>query len=106
MLKACDDLLRGHSDLETEILSRILRDHPSGYVIACGGGVIERRHNRQILQNFGRAGGIVVHITREKEEVIRYLINEKDRPQWGEEIRSGKPSSRQIMHLPGPDALL
>lgn len=42
-----------------------------------------------MLKEFGRNIGPVIHITREKEEVIRYLIDEKDRPQWGEDMRTG-----------------
>ena len=58
-------------------------------MIACGGGVVEREENRAMLKEFGRSIGPVIHITREKEEVIRYLIDEKDRPQWGEDMRTG-----------------
>lgn len=57
-------------------------------MIACGGGVVEREENRRMLKDFGKDIGPVIHITREKEEVIRYLIDEKDRPQWGEDMRT------------------
>lgn len=59
-------------------------------MIACGGGVVEREENRILLAGHRHRGGLVIHMTREKEDVIRYLVNEKDRPQWGEEIRSGE----------------
>lgn len=81
--------LPASSDLETDILRRLLAEHPRDYVIACGGGVVEREENRAMLQEFGRSVGPVIHVTREKEEVIRYLIDEKDRPQWGEDMRTG-----------------
>lgn len=77
------------SDLETDILRRLLAEHPRDTVIACGGGVVEREENRAMLTEFGRNIGPVIHVTREKEEVIRYLIDEKDRPQWGEDMRTG-----------------
>lgn len=87
------EYVRQHSwesfrDLETELLGKILSEHARGYVIACGGGVVEREENRTLLLGHVARGGLVIHMTREKEEVIRYLINERDRPQWGEEIRS------------------
>ena len=87
------------SDLETELLGKILSEHAQGYVIACGGGVVEREENRTLLLGHVARGGLVIHMTREKEEVIRYLINERDRPQWGEEIRSGGLTVRACWRL-------
>lgn len=55
-------------------------------MIACGGGVVEREANRDLLALF-RESGPVVHVVRDKEETVRYLIDEVRRPAWGEEIR-------------------
>ncbi|KAJ8291374.1 Pentafunctional AROM polypeptide [Rhodotorula toruloides] len=75
-------------DAETVILKRLLEEHPRGYVIACGGGVVEREENRNLLQRFREGGGPIVHVVRDKEETVRYLVDEQARPSWGEEIRS------------------
>ena len=56
--------------------------------MGCGGGVIERPENRTLLQEHGQRGGVVCHIVRQKDDVIRYLINEKSRPKYAEEIRT------------------
>ncbi|GAA5996741.1 hypothetical protein JCM5350_008370, partial [Sporobolomyces pararoseus] len=74
-------------DAETKILRKILEDHPKDFVIACGGGVVEREVNRDLLRKFKDEGGTIVHVVRDKEETVRYLVDESARPSWGEEIR-------------------
>ncbi|GAA6012723.1 hypothetical protein JCM11491_002542 [Sporobolomyces phaffii] len=74
-------------DAETLILKKLLQDHPKDFVIACGGGVVERELNRQLLQQFKDRGGTIVHVVRDKDETVRYLVDESARPSWGEEIR-------------------
>ncbi|BGP52335.1 hypothetical protein JCM10450v2_008306 [Rhodotorula kratochvilovae] len=74
-------------DAETVILKKLFDEHPRGYVIACGGGVVEREENRELLRKFKQAGGPIVHVVRDKEETVRYLVDEQARPSWGEEIR-------------------
>ncbi|CAJ0841439.1 6705_t:CDS:2 [Entrophospora sp. SA101] len=54
-------------DKEQEIFKALLKDYATGYVISCG-------------------GGIVVHIFRDIQEVIKYLNKDEARPQYGEEI--------------------
>ncbi|KAM0787162.1 hypothetical protein ACM66B_006412 [Microbotryomycetes sp. NB124-2] len=75
-------------DAETVILRKLLAEHPSGYVIACGGGVVERQENRQLLAQFRDDGHPIVHVIRDKTETVRYLVDETRRPSWGEEIRT------------------
>ncbi|GAA5845928.1 hypothetical protein JCM9279_002427 [Rhodotorula babjevae] len=75
-------------DAETRILAQLLREHPRGYVVACGGGVVERDENRDMLARFRDERGCpIVHVVRDKEETVRYLVDEQARPAWGEEIR-------------------
>ncbi|GAA6053999.1 hypothetical protein JCM3770_002411 [Rhodotorula araucariae] len=74
-------------DAETVILKKLLEEHPRGYVIACGGGVVEREENRELLRWFKQGGGPIVHVVRDKDETVRYLVDEQARPSWGEEIR-------------------
>ncbi|GAA5932302.1 uncharacterized protein JCM15063_001184 [Sporobolomyces koalae] len=74
-------------EAETQILAKLLSDHPKDYVIACGGGVVEREANRDLLKAFRERGGTIVHVVRDKDETVRYLVDETARPSWGEEIR-------------------
>lgn len=63
-------------DAETVILKKILSEHPTGVVIACGGGVVEREENRRLLCEFRDSGKPIVHVVRDKEETVRYLVDE------------------------------
>jgi shikimate kinase len=45
-------------------------------VIACGGGVVDREENVETLRRFREGGGVIVHVVRDKEEVVHYLIDE------------------------------
>ncbi|ORY88662.1 type I 3-dehydroquinase-domain-containing protein [Leucosporidium creatinivorum] len=74
-------------DAESIILRKLFAEHPKGVVIACGGGVVEREENRELLKQFRDDGHPIVHVVRDKEETIRYLVDEAARPAWGEEIR-------------------
>ena len=47
--------------------------YPTNKVIACGGGVVERPENREILKAFAESHGPVIHVLREKDIVLRYL---------------------------------
>ncbi|KAH8927754.1 SKI-domain-containing protein [Atractiella rhizophila] len=75
-------------DEETGILEGLLDKCGTGYVVACGGGVVERERNRELLKEFGRSGGTVIHVRRDEGEVVKYLVSEKTRPLWDEHIRS------------------
>lgn len=69
---------------ETEILQRLVDQHPRGYVIACGGGVVERPENRDLLDHFRKHVGPIVHVVRDQDETVRYLVDE---------------SARSVLHL-------
>lgn len=64
---------------ETEILRRLVDQHPTGYVIACGGGVVESPENRALLDRFSRDVGPIVHVVRDQDETVRYLVDESAR---------------------------
>jgi shikimate kinase len=63
-------------DCETQILKKLLEERPRGWVIACGGGVVDREENVEMLREFRDGGGVIVHVVRDKEEVVHYLIDE------------------------------
>ncbi|CAG8654129.1 32640_t:CDS:2, partial [Racocetra persica] len=72
---------------EFEILSSLLQAYPSGYIISCGGGIVESLHARDLLKAYIREKGIVIHLVRDIKEVEEYLNRlNKDtaRPKYGE----------------------
>ncbi|GAA5851985.1 hypothetical protein JCM8547_000118 [Rhodosporidiobolus lusitaniae] len=72
---------------ETVILRKLLEERPKGWVIACGGGVVDQEENCELLRKFKEGGGVIVHVVRDKEEVVHYLIDEHRKPAWGEDFR-------------------
>ncbi|CAG8543766.1 7219_t:CDS:2, partial [Ambispora gerdemannii] len=73
---------------ETELLSSLLENNGFGYIISCGGGIIETENSREILQKYiNEKNGIVVHLVRDIDEVEKYLGQDKTRPVYGETVR-------------------
>ncbi|KAI9483923.1 MAG: EPSP synthase-domain-containing protein [Benjaminiella poitrasii] len=74
---------------ETEALKQLLSkdsEYGQGYVIACGGGIIETEESREILKKHAKEGGKVLHLVRDLEQVVRYLNRDKTRPMYGEDM--------------------
>lgn len=74
---------------ETEALKQLLeRDSQYGrnYVISCGGGIVETAESREVLKEHTRAGGKVLHLVRDLDQVVRYLNRDKTRPMYGEDM--------------------
>lgn len=72
--------------IELDLLQRKLRDHPTGYIFACGGGVVETTEARELLTRFHQAGGIVIHVHRNIENVMEFLNIDKSRPAYTEDM--------------------
>ncbi|CAG8573350.1 540_t:CDS:2 [Ambispora leptoticha] len=73
---------------ETELLSSLLKNNGFGYIISCGGGIIETENSREILQKYiNEKNGIVVHLVRDVDEVENFLEQDKTRPVYGETVR-------------------
>jgi pentafunctional AROM polypeptide len=73
-------------DAELSLLNRVLREKPKGYVFACGGGVVEMPKARELLYNYHKAGGIVLLVHRDTEQVMEYLQIDKTRPAYVEDM--------------------
>nr|GAT58910.1 predicted protein [Mycena chlorophos] len=73
-------------DAEMAILKELVAAHPTNYVISLGGGVVETPAARDLLREYGRTKGPVVHIMRPIDEVVEYLGAEAARPAYGEPI--------------------
>jgi len=72
---------------ETEILQGYVQEKRGNHVIGLGGGIVETEGARTALAEHIKNGGIVVHITRELEDIEGYLDSIGStavRPNWGE----------------------
>jgi pentafunctional AROM polypeptide len=73
-------------DAELSLLSSIMREKPTGYVFACGGGVVEMPAARKLLSDYHKSGGIVLLVHRDTEQVMEYLQIDKTRPAYVEDM--------------------
>ena len=73
-------------EAELDLLKSVIKEQPTGYVFACGGGVVEIPEARHILSNYHKAGGIVLLVHRDTEQVMEYLQIDKTRPAYIEDM--------------------
>ncbi|KAK0475903.1 Shikimate dehydrogenase [Armillaria novae-zelandiae] len=71
---------------EAVILQELLDQNSERHVISLGGGVVESSVCREMLKEYAKSKGPVVHIMRQIEEVVKYLGVEGARPAYGEPI--------------------
>ncbi|KAL9599206.1 MAG: hypothetical protein Q9219_003987 [cf. Caloplaca sp. 3 TL-2023] len=74
-------------DQELAILKKAMDEKGRGFVFACGGGIVEMEEARQLLINHRRAGGLVVMVERNIEDVIEFLQIDKTRPAYVDDMR-------------------
>ncbi|KAI5475854.1 pentafunctional AROM polypeptide [Pseudohyphozyma bogoriensis] len=84
--------------VETQILKDIVETMSRGFIVSLGGGVIETAENRDILREYAAAGGHIVHIVRDIDEVLAYLNSEPTRPSLGEDLRTIYRRRQPIFH--------
>lgn len=72
---------------ETRILKTIISKYGKGHIVSLGGGVVELPENRELLEAYGLAGGPIVHIVRDIDDILDYLNSEPTRPSLGEDLR-------------------
>ncbi|KAL1529752.1 hypothetical protein AB1Y20_000688 [Prymnesium parvum] len=68
---------------EVALLEEVLKQHPTGAVIATGGGVVETEAGRAVLREYWP----VVQAMKNIEDVEAYLNHDKTRPSLGEAPR-------------------
>ncbi|KAL9038702.1 MAG: hypothetical protein Q9214_005175 [Letrouitia sp. 1 TL-2023] len=73
---------------ELALLQTAMQMNASGYVIACGGGVVESPKARQSLIDFHQTGGVVILVQRNIEDVMMFLQIDKSRPAYVDDMRS------------------
>ena len=62
-------------DMETDLLKR-LQERTDGFVLSLGGGMPVREENRKLLRNLG----CVIYLKTSKEEIIRRVSGDRNRP--------------------------
>lgn len=73
-------------DMELSILKRAIIEKPTGYIFACGGGVVELSAARKLLSDYHKGGGIVLLVHRDTDRVMNYLKVDTTRPAYVEDI--------------------
>ncbi|KAF2399605.1 Shikimate dehydrogenase [Trichodelitschia bisporula] len=71
---------------ELQLLQRVLREKPTGYVFACGGGVVETPAARDLLKAYKAGGGIGLLVSRNIDKVMEFLNIDKTRPAYVEDM--------------------
>ncbi|KAL1297789.1 hypothetical protein AAFC00_006325 [Neodothiora populina] len=71
---------------ELALLKKLMKEKPTGYVFATGGGAVELPEAREILKSYCAEGGNVMLVTRDIELVMQYLRVDVTRPAYLEDI--------------------
>ncbi|CAG7850201.1 Pentafunctional AROM polypeptide {ECO:0000255/HAMAP-Rule:MF_03143} Includes: RecName: Full=3-dehydroquinate synthase {ECO:0000255/HAMAP-Rule:MF_03143}; Short=DHQS {ECO:0000255/HAMAP-Rule:MF_03143}; {ECO:0000255/HAMAP-Rule:MF_03143}; Includes: RecName: Full=3-phosphoshikimate 1-carboxyvinyltransferase {ECO:0000255/HAMAP-Rule:MF_03143}; {ECO:0000255/HAMAP-Rule:MF_03143}; AltName: Full=5-enolpyruvylshikimate-3-phosphate synthase {ECO:0000255/HAMAP-Rule:MF_03143}; Short=EPSP synthase {ECO:0000255/HAMAP-Rule:MF len=71
---------------ETRLLPEIISLKPTRTIISLGGGIVETEAARDILKEYAKTKGPVVHISRDIRQIVEYLTNETERPAYSQEI--------------------
>ena len=78
----------GFRAVELETLKKAMAEHPTGYVFATGGGIVETPEARKILVDYHNSGGLVLFLHRNIEAILKYLTEDVTRPSYVGDIRS------------------
>lgn len=77
---------QGFRDAELAVLQRAMKDRPTGYVFACGGGVVEIPEARKLLTDYHKNKGNVLLIMRDIKQVMDFLQIDQLRPAYVEDM--------------------
>ncbi|MCJ1381673.1 3-dehydroquinate dehydratase (3-dehydroquinase) [Xylographa soralifera] len=73
-------------ELETSLLEKSMAEKPTGYVFACGGGIVELPEPRRMLVQYQKSGGLVLLVHRDIEDNMNFLQHDKTRPAYVEDM--------------------
>ncbi|KAL8816360.1 MAG: hypothetical protein Q9223_004618 [Gallowayella weberi] len=73
--------------MEIAILQEMLQEKGKRHILACGGGIVEAPEARRLLIDFHRAGGLVIFVQRDIEDIMAFLHIDKTRPAYVENPR-------------------
>ena len=76
----------GFREREAELLKEVLKKQATGYIFACGGGIVETPEARKLLMSYNSNGGHVLLVHRDLEDVIVYLKADTTRPSYLDDI--------------------
>lgn len=77
----------GFRKAELDLLHEVMTNRPRGWVFSCGGGIVESPEARKALISYMKGGGFVLQIHRDTDQVVDYLLRDKTRPAYTEQIR-------------------
>ena len=72
----------GFRQQELKVLENFLQTKQTGFIGACGGGIVETPQARKALQHHVQRGGIVIHIHRNINDILAYLHQDNTRPAY------------------------
>lgn len=89
--KAIPDIIKergwqGFRDAELALLQRMMKDRSTGFVFACGGGIVEIPEARKLLVNYHKNKGNVMLVMRDINQVMDFLKIDKTRPAYVEDM--------------------
>jgi pentafunctional AROM polypeptide len=79
---------QGFREAELTLFKRALTERPTGYVFACGGGIVESAEARKILIDYHKVRGHVLLVMRDIKKVMEFLNIDKSRPAYIEDMMS------------------
>ncbi|KAK2771706.1 pentafunctional arom polypeptide [Colletotrichum kahawae] len=71
---------------EVDLLRDVMEKQGHGRIFSCGGGIVETPEARKLLVAHRKNGGIVLLVHRNTKEVVDYLLLDKTRPAYREDI--------------------
>lgn len=77
---------QGFRDAELNILQRMMKERATGYVFACGGGVVEIPEARKLLIDYHKDKGNVLLVMRDIKQVMDFLSIDQTRPAYVEDM--------------------
>ncbi|CAN8103310.1 unnamed protein product [Discula destructiva] len=77
----------GFRKAELDLLHDVMMNRSTGCVFSCGGGIVESDVARAKLIEYKSSGGFVLQVHRDTDQVIDYLLVDKTRPAYTEQIR-------------------
>ena len=77
----------GFRQAEVTLLGDMIKSKPTGHIFSCGGGIVETEGARKLLLAYKKSGGYVLLVHRDTDQVVEYLMQDKSRPAYSENIR-------------------